>query len=116
MANVVDDNYPKQGPISNEEIKKMFAAEAAAVAGEATPIKHDFATEIIDLPSKGYYYPEGHPLQSGKLEMKYMTAKEEDILSSATLIKQGVVIDRLIQSLIVDKINYNDLFIYFKNY
>jgi hypothetical protein len=115
MANVVDENYPKKGPISNEEIKQMFAAEAAAVAGESTPIKHDFATEIIDLPSQGYFYPEGHPLQSGKLEMKYMTAKEEDILSSATLIKQGVVIDRLIQALIVDKINYNDLLVADKN-
>lgn len=115
MANVVDENYPKKGAISNEEIKQMFAAEAAAVAGQATPIKHDFATEIIDLPSLGYFYPEGHPLQSGKLEMKYMTAKEEDILSSATLIKQGVVIDRLIQALIVDKINYNDLLVADKN-
>jgi len=115
MTNVVDENYPKKGPISNEEIKQMFAAEAAAVAGQAQPTKQDFATEVIQLPSKGYFYPEGHPLSSGVLEMKYMTAKEEDILSSATLIKQGVVIDRLIQALIVDKINYNDLLVADKN-
>jgi len=110
---MTNDGYQK--PLTNEEIKQMFAAEAAAVSGQATPIKHDFATEMIDLPSMGYFYPDGHPLQSGKLEMKYMTAKEEDILSSATLIKQGVVIDRLIQSLIVDKINYNDLLVADKN-
>lgn len=108
----VDDNYPKQG-ISNEEIKRKFAE--AAISDTPTPIKHDFATEMIDLPSQGYFYPEGHPLCSGKLEMKYMTAKEEDILSSATLIKQGVVIDRLIQALIVDKVNYNDLLVADKN-
>lgn len=113
MANVVDENYPKKGAMSNDDIKKMFAEQA--ISDEAKPIKHDFATEIIDLPSQGYFYPEGHPLQSGKLEMKYMTAKEEDILSSATLIKQGVVIDRLIQALIVDKINYNDLLVSDKN-
>lgn len=115
MTNLVDEGYPKKGPISNEEIKQMFAAEAAAQSGQPTKIKHDFATEMIDLPSRGYFYPDGHPLQSGKLEMKYMTAKEEDILSSATLIKQGVVIDRLIQALIVDKVNYNDLLVADKN-
>lgn len=113
MTNVVDESYPKK-PLSNEEIKKMFA-EQATVSDTPTPIERDFATEMIDLPSKGYFYPEGHALCSGKLEMKYMTAKEEDILSSATLIKQGVVIDRLIQSLIVDKINYNDLLVADKN-
>ena len=47
--------------------------------------------------------------------MKYMTAREEDILSSQNLIKQGVVIDKLLQSLIVTKINYNDLLTVDKN-
>jgi hypothetical protein len=75
-----------------------------------------FPTEVVDLPSKGYFYIDGHPLSSGKVEVKYMTAKEEDILTSQNLIKQGVVIDRLLQSLIVDKtINVNDLLIGDKN-
>ena len=75
-----------------------------------------FPTEVVDLPSKGYFYVEGHPLSSGKVEVKYMTAKEEDILTSQNLIQQGTVIDALLQSLIVDKtINVNDLLIGDKN-
>ena len=60
-----------------------------------------FPSEMIDLPSEGKLYPEGHPLKDGKIEIKYMTAKEEDILTSQNLIKKGVVIDRLLDSLIL---------------
>jgi len=75
-----------------------------------------FPTEVVDLPSKGYFYVDGHPLSTGKVEIKYMTAKEEDILTSQNLIQQGTVIDVLLQSLIVDKaINVNDLLIGDKN-
>ena len=72
-------------------------------------------TEEIELPSKGLVYPEDNPLSSGKVEMKYMTAKEEDILTNQSYIKKGVVIDKLLQSLIVSKVNYNDLIIGDKN-
>ena len=51
---------------------------------------YQFPTEIVDLPSKGYFYPETNPLSSGKVELKYMTAKEEDILTSQNLIKKGL--------------------------
>ena len=78
--------------------------------------KFEFPTEEVDLPSKGYFYVDGHPLSSGKVEVKYMTAKEEDILTSQNLIQQGVVIETLLQSLIVDKtINVHDLLIGDKN-
>ncbi len=73
-------------------------------------------TEIVELPSKGLLYPEDSPLSSGKIEMKYMTAREEDILTNQNYIKNGTVIDRLLQSLIVDKnIKLNDLLIGDKN-
>lgn len=62
-----------------------------------------FPTEVINLPSKGWFYPAGHILASGKLELKPMTAKEEDILTSKNLIQKGVVLDKLLESLIVDK-------------
>lgn len=62
-----------------------------------------YPTEIVDLPSKGWFYPPGHPLSSGKIEIKMMTAREEDILTSQNLIKKGVVLQRLLDSLIVDK-------------
>ena len=77
---------------------------------------YKFPTEVVDLPSKGYFYIDGHPLSSGKVEIKYMTAKEEDILTSQNLIQQGTVIDVLLQALIVDKtINVHDLLVGDKN-
>ena len=39
-------------------------------------------TETVDLPSKGLLYPKDSPLAEGKIELKYMTAKEEDILTN----------------------------------
>ena len=74
-----------------------------------------FPTEMVDLPSKGLFYPENHPLASGKIEMKYMTAKEEDILTNRAYIEKGIVIDKLLQSLIVTKFDYNDLLLVDKN-
>jgi len=72
-------------------------------------------TEVVSLPSKGLLYPKDSPLSKGEIEMKYMTAKEEDILTNSNFIKQGTVVDKLLQSLIVTKINYDDLLIGDKN-
>ena len=77
---------------------------------------YKFPTEMVELPSKGYFYADGHPLSSGKVEVKYMTAKEEDILTSQNLIQQGIVLDKLLQSLVVDKsIKLDDMLIGDKN-
>ena len=73
--------------------------------------KFKFPTEMVDLPSKGLLYPEGHPLSSGKVEMKYMTAREEDILTNQNYIKQGIVVDKLLQSMLITKFDYNDLLV-----
>jgi hypothetical protein len=77
--------------------------------------KLNFPTEIIELPSKGYLYPADSELASGKIEMKYMTAREEDILTNQNFIEKGIVIDKLLQSLIVSKIDYNQLIVGDKN-
>jgi len=75
-----------------------------------------FPTEVVDLPSGGKLYPKDSPLSSGKIELKYMTAKEEDILTSQNLIKKGVVVDKLLNSLIITKnITSDDLLIGDKN-
>jgi len=74
-----------------------------------------FPTEMVELPSKGLVYPEDNPLSSGKIEMKYMTAKEEDILTNQNYINNGTVIDELLKALIITKINYNDLIVGDKN-
>jgi len=72
-------------------------------------------TETIELPSKGLLYPEGSELAKGTVEMKYMTAREEDILTNQSYIQKGVVLDKLMKSLIVSKINYDELLIGDKN-
>ena len=78
--------------------------------------KQQYHSETIDLPSEGRVYSKDSPLASGKIEIKYMTAKEEDILTSQNLIKKGVVIDRLLDSLIMTpNISQNDLILGDKN-
>ena len=74
-------------------------------------------TEIVDLPSRGNFYPEGHPLAGREtVEIKYMTAKEEDILTSKTLVNRGIVLERLLSSILLDKsVNVDDLLIGDKN-
>ena len=72
-------------------------------------------TEVISLPSKGLLYPKESPLSKGEIEMSYMTAKHEDILTNSNYIKNGTVIDKFLQALIVTPINYDDLLIGDKN-
>ena len=78
--------------------------------------QYAFPTEQLSLPSKGLLYPEDSPLSSGTIEVKYMTAKEENILTSTNLIEKGLVIDRLLESVIADpKVKLDDLLIGDKN-
>ena len=72
-------------------------------------------TEHVELPSQGLVYPEDNPLSSGKVEIKYMTAKEEDILTNSKFISEGVVIDKLLKAVIVSKVNYDDIVVGDKN-
>jgi hypothetical protein len=77
--------------------------------------KFKFPTEEVELPSKGLVYPKDNPLSSGKIEMKYMTAREEDILTNQSYIQNGTVLDKLLQSLIISKVDYKDLIVGDKN-
>jgi len=78
--------------------------------------KFKLPTETVELPSKGLVYPESSPLSSGKLEMKYMTAKEEDILTNQSYIQKGIVLDKLLESLIVTEgVEVKDLIVGDKN-
>lgn len=78
-------------------------------------LNKDFATETVELPSKGLLYSKDNPLSSGKVEVKYMTAREEDILTNLNFIKDGTVFDKLLKSLIVSDISLEDLLIVDKN-
>ena len=111
----VTDEYPGQ-EISTDQLKEQLIQDTQVK--EAKEAK--FPTEIIDLPTKGLLYPKDNPLSSGQVEMKYMTAKEEDILTSQNLIQKGVVIDMLLRSLIIgngkgQRVNYDDLVLGDKN-
>ena len=110
----LQDDY--KAPVSNEEM-----VELAKQQYEQKKVSdYKFPTEIVDLPSKGLIYPKDNPLSTGKVEMKYMTAKEEDILTTQSYIKDGSVLDRLFQSLIISNgegapIKYVDLTLGDKN-
>ena len=77
--------------------------------------KFKLPTETVTLPSKGLLYPKENPLSAGEIEMSYMSAKHEDILTNSNYIKNGTVIDKLLQALIVTPIDYNDLLVGDKN-
>jgi len=78
--------------------------------------KRQFPTEVIDLPSKGLLYSKESSISKGEIEIKYMTAREEDILTSQNLIRKGIVIDKLLESIVVDKsINLDEILIGDKN-
>jgi hypothetical protein len=78
--------------------------------------EYPFPTEVISLPSKGLCYPESNPLSKGEITIKLMTAKEEDILTSTTLIRKGMQLDKLLESIVVEPgVNINDLVIGDKN-
>ena len=74
-----------------------------------------FPAEEVSLPSKGLLYPKESPLSKGVIEMKYMTAREEDILTNPNFIKKGTAIDKLLESLILTSVDFNDLLIGDKN-
>jgi hypothetical protein len=80
------------------------------------PRNYPFPTEVISLPSKGLCYPETHPLSKGEITIKLMTAKEEDILTSANLVKKGIHLDKLLESVVVEPgVKVDDILIGDKN-
>ena len=77
------------------------------------PLNFVAPTEVVDLPSRGIGYSKDHPLHGKEtIEIRYMTAKQEDILTSQSLIKKGIVLERFMQSIIIDQnIKSEDLFV-----
>ena len=85
---------------------RQSSANSPAVTANQPDMAFSFVvpTEFVELPSMGKYYPEGHPLHNKDvIEIRHMTAKEEDILTSRTLLKKGVALDRLLSNIIIDK-------------
>ena len=92
-----------------QPIKATPKKQAEAIPQQEQP-KFKFPTETIDLPSKGIVYPKSNPLSSGKVEMKYMTAREEDIITNQNYLQKGTAVDKLLDSLIITPgVNHDDL-------
>ncbi len=112
MSESLDPSY--ENKLSDQELKDKLTEEYNQSSNQKVVKESKFPTEIVDLPSQGLLYPKDNPLSSGKVELKYMTAKEEDILTTQSYIKQGVVIDKLLQALVVSNgegkaVKFNDL-------
>jgi len=97
---------------SDKKAQATDSVAATQISGDG-PLTFSTPSEFVELPTEGKFYPETHPLHNkDHVEIKHMTAKEEDILSSKSLLKKGVALDRFMQSVIVDKnINVQDLYI-----
>ena len=109
------NNDERSGALPSAEAP--VAAAAAQQQNNSIGLNFVVPTEHVELPSRGMLYPEGHPLRGqSTLEIKHMTAKEEDILTSRTLLKKGIAIDRLLESIIMmPGIRPDDLFVGDKN-
>ena len=102
----------------NENIEQQVTRGLGAQPQQYQQVRKDypFPTEVISLPSKGLTYPESNPLSKGELTIKLMTAKEEDILTSTNLLRKGIVLDKLLESIVVEPgVHINDLLIGDKN-
>ena len=106
----------KQRTTKQETTTQKTTSDVSFTQQTDTPKKFEFPSEVVDLPSQGYFYDPTSPLASGKIDIKYMTAREEDILTSQNLIKKGVVLDKLLEALIVTPgVQLNDILVGDKN-
>tara|TARA_R110002051_G_C8712891_1_gene495802 strand:- start:760 stop:1617 length:858 start_codon:yes stop_codon:yes gene_type:complete len=113
MPNPVNRDNNK--PMTDAQLKAVAVANIDTTTTTTTTDQPTYPTEVVQLPTKGKLYPKDHPLANGTIEMKYMTAREEDILTNQSFIANGVVLDKLFKALIVTPIDYNDLFLGDKN-
>ena len=89
--------------LGTQPVQNSSPPPQVAQNNDANPFSFVVPTEFVELPSKGKYYPEHHPLHNQEtIEIKHMTAKEEDILTSRALLKKGIALDRLLDSVIIN--------------
>ena len=113
-----DANEQKQANKNLQETNINQQTQSTQTFTQQTdsPKKFEFPSEVVDLPSQGWFYDPTSPLASGKIDIKYMTAREEDILTSQNLIKKGVVLDKLLEALIITpNVKLNEILVGDKN-
>ena len=99
-----------------DQLPKPTTAPQPSTPATPSKPKFKFPTEMVDLPSKGIIYPKENPFSTGTVEMKYMTAKEEDIITNQSYIQKGIVIDKLLEALVVtNNVDVGDLIVGDKN-
>jgi len=91
-------------------------ADAKGYVEKVNVMKQDFGwevpVELVPVPSGGVIYsPESRLYKKEGIKIKSMTAREEDILSSAALIKEGTVLDHLMEACILDDVNHRELIV-----
>tara|TARA_A200000159_G_scaffold152844_1_gene164207 strand:+ start:3790 stop:4638 length:849 start_codon:yes stop_codon:yes gene_type:complete len=107
---------------NNEErlgTKKSPSSPAAKQAANTGPAPLEFVrpTTILSLPSKGKFYPEGHPLHNQEtIEIRQMTTAEEDVLTNPALLKNGTALDKFLERILIDsKVSPEELLVGDKN-
>lgn len=114
------DNKEKLTPEQQEQldsiVRKYYETKTKESQGSQVQAqeniisKYMYPHERVDLVSGGIFYPEDHILACGKIDLKYMTAKEEDILTSENLIKKNEALDMLLRSVILTTpLRYDDI-------
>lgn len=88
---------------------KMFGG-----VSELKKLEDDFGISVlaeeVPLPSKGKFYPEGHPFHNKEtVAIRAMTAREENILLNQSYVKSGIVIEKLIEACLVDDVDVSTL-------
>lgn len=103
--------------IGVDESPEEIEPEKEEVEASSSGLDFVIPTEIVDLPTQGRFYPDGHPLCGCEsVEIRHMTTKDQDILNSATLIKKGKALEKAVQGLLLNKaIKLDDMFIGDKN-
>lgn len=101
-----DRNEQRRRQTADHLLHQSFAPKAGSLLNFSVP------TEMVELPSGGLLYPVGHPLHGKKeVEIRHMTAKEEDILANQALLKRGLAVDRMLQNILLEDIEVSDLLI-----
>lgn len=109
-------DYSYMSDIQNRHITGVPDTTLKVMSDQSQKIETKYPTDTIPLPTRGWFYPEGHPLSSGEIELKQMTAREEDILANRELMRTGKVLDKLLEALIVNKlVKYEEILIPDKN-
>src|SRR3990167_609599 len=84
--------------------QNVFSKQQTKLESLSKELGFDIPVDMVSLPSKGLLYPPEHPFSSAEeVEVRCLTAKDEDVLTSRALIKKGTVITELLKGCLLNK-------------